>query len=83
MAAAEILHELGAFVTVNDSKPFDESPDAQGLLQKGITVICGRHPEDLLDEGFELVVKIQVYLIAIELWLMPLVERFQSGQRLN
>ena len=57
MAAAEILHELGAFVTVNDSKPFDESPDAQGLLQKGITVICGRHPEDLLDEGFELVVK--------------------------
>lgn len=57
VAAAEILHELGAFVTVNDSKPFDESPDAQGLLQKGITVICGRHPEDLLDEGFELVVK--------------------------
>ena len=57
VAAAEILHELGAFVTVNDSKPFDESPDAQALLQKGITVICGRHPEDLLDEGFELVVK--------------------------
>ncbi len=57
VAAAEILHELGAFVTVNDSKPFDESPDAQGLLQRGITVICGRHPEDLLDEGFELVVK--------------------------
>ncbi|GLC87554.1 UDP-N-acetylmuramoyl-L-alanine--D-glutamate ligase [Lysinibacillus piscis] len=57
VAAAEILHELGAFVTVNDSKPFEESPDAQNLLQKGITVICGRHPEDLLDEGFELVVK--------------------------
>ena len=36
VAAAEILHELGAFVTVNDSKPFDESPDAQGLLQKGL-----------------------------------------------
>lgn len=32
----EILHELGAFVTVNDSKPFDESPDAQGLLQRGL-----------------------------------------------
>ena len=26
-------------------------------MKKGITVICGRHPEDLLDEGFELVVK--------------------------
>lgn len=57
VAAAELLHELGAFVTVNDSKPFDENPQAQGLLEKGITVICGRHPEDLLDEGFELLVK--------------------------
>jgi len=57
VAAAELLHELGAFVTVNDSKPFDENPQAQGLLEKGITVICGRHPEDLLDEGFELIVK--------------------------
>ncbi|HWL12193.1 MAG TPA: UDP-N-acetylmuramoyl-L-alanine--D-glutamate ligase [Ureibacillus sp.] len=57
VAAAELLHQLGAFVTVNDSKPFDENPQAQGLLEKGITVICGRHPEDLLDEGFELIVK--------------------------
>jgi UDP-N-acetylmuramoylalanine--D-glutamate ligase len=57
VAAAELLHKLGAFVTVNDAKPFEESPDAQQLLSKGITVICGRHPEDLLDEGFELVVK--------------------------
>ena len=57
VAAAELLHELGAFVTVNDAKPFDASPDAQMLLEKGITVICGRHPEDLLDEGFEVVVK--------------------------
>lgn len=57
VAAAELLHKLGAFVTVNDSKPFDESPDAQQVLSKGITVICGHHPEDLLDEGFEVVVK--------------------------
>lgn len=57
VAAAEILNKLGAFVTVNDSKPFEQNPEAQGLLQKGITVICGRHPEDLLDEGFELIVK--------------------------
>lgn len=57
VAAAELLHELGAFVTVNDSKPFEENPQAQSLLQKGITVICGRHPEDLLDEGFEVIVK--------------------------
>lgn len=57
VAASELLHKLGAFVTVNDAKPFDESPDAQRVLSKGITVICGHHPEDLLDEGFELVVK--------------------------
>lgn len=57
VAASELLNGLGAFVTVNDSKPFDENPSAQKLLQKGITVICGRHPEDLLDEGFELIVK--------------------------
>ena len=48
---------LGAFVTVNDQKPFSENPEAQGLLEKGIKVICGEHPEDLLDEGFQLVVK--------------------------
>ena len=57
VAAAELLHKLGAFVTVNDAKPFEESPDAQVLLSKGITVICGRHPEDILDEGFEYVIK--------------------------
>ena len=55
--AARILHSLGAFVTVNDSKRFEENPEAQDLLNLGVTVICGRHPEDLLDEGFELVVK--------------------------
>ncbi|MBQ0139780.1 MAG: UDP-N-acetylmuramoyl-L-alanine--D-glutamate ligase [Kurthia sp.] len=57
VAAAELLHELGAFVTVNDAKPFEENKEAQSLLQQGITVICGHHPEDLLDDGFELVVK--------------------------
>ena len=56
-AAAEILHDLGAFVTVNDAKPFDQNDNAQYLLSKGLTVICGSHPEDLLDEGFSLIVK--------------------------
>lgn len=57
MAAASLLHQLGAFVTVNDLKPFSENPEAQQLLEKGIKVICGSHPPDLLDEGFELIVK--------------------------
>lgn len=57
VAAASLLHELGAFVTVNDKKPFEENPAAQGLLEKGIKVICGSHPPELLDDGFELIVK--------------------------
>lgn len=57
VSAASLLHKLGAFVTVNDQKPFSENPEAQGLLEQGIKVICGSHPVELLDEGFELVVK--------------------------
>ncbi|WP_409305331.1 UDP-N-acetylmuramoyl-L-alanine--D-glutamate ligase [Peribacillus sp. SCS-155] len=57
VTAASLLHKLGAFVTVNDMKPLSENPAAQGLLEQGIKVICGSHPIDLLDEGFELIVK--------------------------
>lgn len=57
MAAARLLYQLGAIVTVNDFKPFDENPDAQELLEEGIKVITGGHPIELLDEGFELMVK--------------------------
>lgn len=57
VVAASLLHRLGAFVTVNDFKPFEENPEAQGLLEQGIKVICGSHPVELLDEGFELIVK--------------------------
>ncbi|MGE7601893.1 UDP-N-acetylmuramoyl-L-alanine--D-glutamate ligase [Peribacillus sp. NPDC097675] len=57
VTAASLLHRLGAFVTVNDMKPLSENPEAQGLLEQGIKVICGSHPIELLDEGFELIVK--------------------------
>ncbi|MBU8877723.1 UDP-N-acetylmuramoyl-L-alanine--D-glutamate ligase [Bacillus sp. FJAT-29790] len=57
VGAAALLHKLDAFVTVNDYKPLSENPEAQGLLESGITVICGEHPIELLDEGFELIVK--------------------------
>jgi UDP-N-acetylmuramoylalanine--D-glutamate ligase len=52
-----LLHKLGAFVTVNDNKPLSENPEAQGLLEQGITVICGEHPLGLLEEGFQMIVK--------------------------
>lgn len=57
VTAASLLHKLGAFVTVNDKKPLSENPEAQELLEQGIKVICGEHPVDLLEEGFELIVK--------------------------
>lgn len=57
VSAASLLHKLGAFVTVNDKKPLSENLEARGLLEQGITVICGDHPIDLLDEGFQLIVK--------------------------
>lgn len=57
VAAAKLLHQLGAFVTVNDAKKIDENPEAQELLALGMTVITGSHPIDLLDEGFSLIVK--------------------------
>lgn len=54
---AKLLHQLGALLTVNDYKPFDENPEARELLNLGIKVITGEHPADLLEEQFEWVVK--------------------------
>lgn len=56
-SAAKLLHELGALVTVNDGKPFDENPEAQDLLSLGIKVVTGSHPIELLDEDFSVMVK--------------------------
>ncbi|MGT2911710.1 UDP-N-acetylmuramoyl-L-alanine--D-glutamate ligase [Streptococcus cameli] len=56
-AAARLLDKLGAIVTVNDGKPFEDNPTAQNLLEDGIRVICGSHPLELLDEDFALLVK--------------------------
>ncbi|MBO4107371.1 UDP-N-acetylmuramoyl-L-alanine--D-glutamate ligase [Streptococcus suis] len=56
-AAARLLDRLGAIVTVNDGKPFEDNPMAQALLEDGIRVICGSHPLELLDEEFALLVK--------------------------
>ena len=65
VSAAKLLHELGALVTVNDGKPFDENPEAQELLSLGIKVITGSHPIELLDEEFSLMVKILGFPTAI------------------
>lgn len=56
-SAAKLLHDLGALVTVNDGKKFEDNLEAQELLSLGIKVITGSHPIELMDEGFSLIVK--------------------------
>lgn len=57
MAAAGLLHRLGADVVVNDSKPLEGNEEAAELQAQGIEVIGGGHPEDLLDRKFDFIVK--------------------------
>jgi len=56
-AAAELLHSLGADVVVNDSSPDTGNTEAQALRAKGMLVICGGHPDNILDGGFDIIVK--------------------------
>ncbi|WP_017727207.1 UDP-N-acetylmuramoyl-L-alanine--D-glutamate ligase [Halalkalibacterium ligniniphilum] len=56
-AAARLLARLGASVTVNDQKPYEENEQAQALEKEGISVVCGGHPLSLLEQGFNLIVK--------------------------
>lgn len=56
-AAAHMLHEAGAEVVVNDASPEEGNQEAHLLKEKGIEVICGGHPPDILEPGFDLVVK--------------------------
>ncbi|WP_442603770.1 UDP-N-acetylmuramoyl-L-alanine--D-glutamate ligase [Paenibacillus sp. KN14-4R] len=57
VAAAKLFHRLGAVVTVNDRKDRDQCPEASELEELGIQVICGGHPDDLMDEQVKLLVK--------------------------
>lgn len=56
-AAAKLLHSLGADVVVNDASPEEGNAEAKSLIEEGVRVICGGHPENLLGEGFSLVIK--------------------------
>lgn len=54
---AKTLHRHGAIVTVNDKKDRDLCPEASELEALGISVLCGGHPDELIHQGIELVVK--------------------------
>src|SRR5690606_27352977 len=58
IAAAKLLHSLGARVTVNDRKPRSEYlEEAEELERMGIRVILGGHPPNLLEGDVDLLVK--------------------------
>jgi len=57
VAVAELFHRYGADVVVNDKKERSLCPEADGLSALGISVICGDHPDDLIDDSVALVVK--------------------------
>ncbi|MFV2046488.1 UDP-N-acetylmuramoyl-L-alanine--D-glutamate ligase [Metabacillus litoralis] len=58
LAAAKLLHRLGATVTVNDLKATDEDPVVKELKNIGIDVVGGGHPLSLLEDfAIDVIVK--------------------------
>ena len=56
-AAARLLRELKADVVINDRNSLEENPDAVEMMAEGFEVVTGGHPLELLDQGFDLIVK--------------------------
>ncbi|WP_010282665.1 UDP-N-acetylmuramoyl-L-alanine--D-glutamate ligase [Bacillus timonensis] len=57
LAAAKVLHGIGAIITVNDQKSYEENEAAKELEKMGIKVFCGGHPIEILDDHFDFIVK--------------------------
>ncbi|OEH84710.1 UDP-N-acetylmuramoylalanine--D-glutamate ligase [Desulfuribacillus stibiiarsenatis] len=58
MAAAKLLHRVGAKVVVNDSKPFEQvEKEVQELKDLGIEIIVGHHPDALFQSNIDMIVK--------------------------
>ncbi|MGL4335665.1 MAG: UDP-N-acetylmuramoyl-L-alanine--D-glutamate ligase [Turicibacter sp.] len=56
-AAARMLKHLNAQVVINDRTALEENEEAQLMMSEGFEVICGGHPLELLDRGFDYIVK--------------------------
>ncbi|MGA8943196.1 MAG: UDP-N-acetylmuramoyl-L-alanine--D-glutamate ligase [Thermoactinomyces sp.] len=57
VAVAKLLNDLQANVLVNDYKPREECPEAEELERLGIPVLCGGHPDGLISDEVDLLVK--------------------------
>lgn len=57
-AVSELLLQLGAKLTLNDKADLDNNSQAQELKEKGVRIIGGHHPVELLEkEHFDYLVK--------------------------
>ncbi len=56
-SVAKLLVKMGANITVNDINEEQNAEVISELEQLGVTLILGDHPVNLLDEGFDLIVK--------------------------
>ena len=57
MAVARLLKKLGARVVINDGRAYEGNEDALVMEKEGFEVVCGSHPVELLDRGFDMIVK--------------------------
>ncbi|UTR15189.1 UDP-N-acetylmuramoyl-L-alanine--D-glutamate ligase [Salipaludibacillus sp. LMS25] len=55
--AAKLLKRLGAVVIVNDRNSYDGNVEAKQLEDEGIEVVCGSHPESLVTESLDYLIK--------------------------
>ena len=56
-AAARMLRQLNADVVINDQTPLEVNADAKEMLSEGFEVVTGGHPLELLERGFDMIVK--------------------------
>ncbi|TGB00203.1 UDP-N-acetylmuramoyl-L-alanine--D-glutamate ligase [Sporolactobacillus shoreae] len=56
-AVAKLMHSLGAEVTVNDRNDLRGNAHADELKKKGVRVIDGGHPPDLVDNEVSVLIK--------------------------
>lgn len=81
--AAELLKELGATVVLSDSKPSSELPEIEELADAGIQTITGKQDPAILDDGFDIMIKIRVFHTTTRWWPQQLTIICRSSPRLN
>lgn len=57
LSGAKLLLKLEANIIVNDAKPLRDNPQAQELINMGIKVITGGHPDGLVNDQLDYLVK--------------------------